>query len=310
MNQIAKVSLALNIISFIFIMYLALSRNQVQPERESYPINYPDRQPYHDPNPPQQPSQPASQPTEPAQPQEPQPAVEMPKIQKPPLSPEKQRTYEWMTDVNAGSTVREIAAHLPMGGTFVDIGANLGAVTNQVAARCPSCYIYSFEPVVPYLNFAQQVCESKCANVTFLPFAVCSAVSVRELYLDTKNLGWNTFIAHQVTPGMTKQTVRCTRFDDIAPAIGITQAAVMKIDTEGFEHSVIAGMHKWLEAQRDSHRLPFIVMEVGWGTLPTSRQDYQEELAMFEYLFSLGYERLSNYQSLSGTQDVVLRPPQ
>src|SRR5579863_5208778 len=42
--------------------------------------------------------------------------------------------------------VRQLIARLPSGGVLLDVGANVGLVTFQVARRRPDCRIVGFEP--------------------------------------------------------------------------------------------------------------------------------------------------------------------
>ncbi len=185
------------------------------------------------------------------------------------------RTWERRVKLSARHTISEVLKHLPKGGTFIDVGANTGAVT-MAALNVQDVRVIAFEPVPEYYKRCRELCSDKASvEVYALGTKRCRGT----LWCDPINLGWNTF-------------------DEYAQNHYINRLDVVKIDVEGFEYAVLAGMHRSLLRFH-----PVLIIELGFG----KRHPYREkEVEQMEWLFANGYRRVD--YDCDRTMDVVILP--
>jgi FkbM family methyltransferase len=129
------------------------------------------------------------------------------------------------------------------GDTFVDVGANIGYFS-VLAAGCigSSGYVIAFEPEprnleLLHMNLTRHGVQ---ANATVFPLAAYSHPCRMALATNEANRG-DHVLAPQATTGLE---VRCVRLDDVLPR----SVDVIKIDTQGFDHDVIAGLSQTIAA--------------------------------------------------------------
>ena len=129
------------------------------------------------------------------------------------------------------------------GDTFVDVGANIGYFS-VLAAGCIGSegYLIAFEPEPRNLellrmNLARHLVQP---NATVLPVAAYSHPCQMTLALNEANRG-DHFLAPHASGGVQ---VRCVRLDDVLPR----SVDVVKIDTQGFDHDVLAGLSQTIAA--------------------------------------------------------------
>jgi FkbM family methyltransferase len=204
---------------------------------------------------------------------------------------------EWegfVANASAG-VVQAVLEHLPEGGSLIDVGANVGTVS-KAAIESRSAQVVAFEPVPAYY----ERCRELCPTATVEPYALGADGISRTLWCDDTNLGWNTMVAERADPSMTPISVPVLTFDNYAAAYAdiLTNIDVVKIDVEGYEYAVLAGMRATL-----SRFHPVLVVELGWGRNHPQRAAQVEQL---EWLFANGYERID--YDLDGTTDVTIMP--
>jgi FkbM family methyltransferase len=129
------------------------------------------------------------------------------------------------------------------GYTFVDVGANIGYFS-VLAAACTgsSGYVIAIEPEPRNLqllrmNLARHGVQ---ANATVFPLAAYSRSCQMALAMNEANRG-DHFLAPHASTGLQ---VRCVRLDDVLPR----SVDVIKIDTQGFDHDVLAGLSETIAA--------------------------------------------------------------
>ena len=129
------------------------------------------------------------------------------------------------------------------GDTFVDVGANIGYFS-VLAAGCTgsSGYVIAFEPEprnleLLHMNLARNGVR---ANATVFPLAAYSRPCRMALATNEANRGDHVLAPHADT-GLE---VRCVRLDDVLPR----SVDVVKIDTQGFDHDVVAGLSQTIAA--------------------------------------------------------------
>lgn len=174
--------------------------------------------------------------------------------------------------------VRTICRHTPKKGTLLDIGANIGLVTQLVLCQRPDISATLFEPVQDYYLEARKRLRR---SARLYAFGLSNTTQKMQIYRHPENLGWNTLVAEKTTKNMVKEEIQVREYDS-TPGLP-TQASFIKIDVEGWEWAVILGMRKTLKAMQPK---PVILMEVAWGI---KHPFYKQECAMFAFLKKLGY---------------------
>lgn len=140
----------------------------------------------------------------------------------------------------------ELAEHvvrrLPSGGTFFDIGANVGLVTFAVTARRPDAQVFAFEPNPPAAQaWARNKTLNRAAGAQLVEVAVGDSREPVALGLDGENdLGSGRIGANG------SSVVPCTTLDDFCEERGIGSVDVVKIDVQGHEPQVLAGASRLL----------------------------------------------------------------
>lgn len=158
-----------------------------------------------------------------------------------------------------------ITERIPYNGILLDIGANVGLVTEEVLKVKPNITSWLFEPVKKYF----EVCEEKfkySSNVRVLNVGLSDTYRTSEMYVDTFNWGYN-----QITN--REGSSRFLPFSAFARAFNIQHVDFIKIDVEGHEVEVLEGMIPYLD---HCSIKPDILMETGW--------DEQREKTITEHL--------------------------
>jgi FkbM family methyltransferase len=135
--------------------------------------------------------------------------------------------------------------HKHDGGTFIDVGANIGLSTIPVA-RNPAVRCFAFEPEpVNFGNLAANISANCChKNVTMSQMALFDRTCVIEFEIAEKNLGDHRIHLSNLPGEISEQRRRVIKvnaapLDDV---VGETRGALaVKIDAQGAEPFVIAG---------------------------------------------------------------------
>lgn len=205
------------------------------------------------------------------------------------------RTIEEVTQ----KVTNQVLPYLSNGGVLIDIGANCGLFTEQVL-RQRDVQAYLFEPVPKYFNYCLDKFQGK-RKIVVENLALTETPGNLQIFVDQQNLGWNTLLQTKCTPGMVAVDIKADTFDSYAQRHGITNIDLIKIDVEGSEFRVLAGMQGTLKSLS---KKPVIICEVAWG--PGGHPNWAEEVRAFEWLFSNGYKRVD--YNVSSTSDVIFLP--
>jgi FkbM family methyltransferase len=186
------------------------------------------------------------------------------------------------------STSRALAAHVKPGMTVLDVGANIGAHTLNLARLVgPSGRVHAFEPTA--FAYAKLL-----RNLALNP-ALASRVITHQCFLTREILdgppqnvysSWPLVRSHNLHPkhrGQAKSTdgAQAKTLDRIILEQGDPAVDVVKIDVDGFEYDVLLGAKALL-----SRHKPALVMELS-PTMLAERGYSDEELISF--LLSCGY---------------------
>lgn len=206
---------------------------------------------------------------------------------------------------------------LPAGGTFVDIGANIGyfAVTIGNRKRKDGSRIYAFEPLP--VNYEILLENIKLNNLQEIVSPYNIALSNIDARLTMQVIAFDTDqTANAVVlsgwDGYPHVKLRCevpaVRFDDWIAAHDLSRIDVMKIDVEGHELQVFEGMIETLRKHR-----PVIYAECNTSFFKEQKisiRDVEKLLAPLGYTFHqiVRGELVSVGQLPEYLQDVFLLP--
>jgi FkbM family methyltransferase len=147
------------------------------------------------------------------------------------------------------------------GGDFVDVGAHIGSYSVFAARRLRGHgRVLAFEPnPIARQQLRDNLDLNRCDNVVVLPAAASSARGTAVLHVPVTNdpsfSTLESFAFDEVSP-LVVQTVTV---DDEVERLGL-EPAVVKIDVQDHELSVLAGMARTLEGR------PALLVEVGAET--------------------------------------------
>jgi len=165
----------------------------------------------------------------------------------------------------------------------LDIGANIG--NHALVLSTHSKNVYAFEPVQHvYEVLTKNIATNHRSNILAFQIALSDSAGSQTIYLNESNIGSSSL--NPFENASDQQTINTAIGDDFLKAYSINTVDFIKIDVEGFEGQVIAGLQKTIKASR-----PTVVME--WKS-PLSRNFFKDH-AIFETvfadyrLFSLGH---------------------
>ena len=144
---------------------------------------------------------------------------------------------------------------------ILDIGANLGNHTLFWAKNMQYAAIYSFEPYnVNYERLSNNIANNSLKNV----FPVNYGVGACKGYSNVLNFSEDNYGATTLDTNISDSgDISITDIDSFVSERGLSQVDFVKIDTEGFEESVLAGMQHvielhhpdlWIEVSEESFR--------------------------------------------------------
>lgn len=182
--------------------------------------------------------------------------------------------------------------HLPDDGTLLDIGGNVGRVSEAVKQARPDVAIHLFEPVKKFVGGASARL-ARFENVTINAFGLSDCDCNLTAYGHEGNPGWTTLDPAYGVEGAPFYKVSVMRLDDYP----LSACDVIKIDVEYWQGKVLKGARSTI-----NRFMPVIFCEVSRG----SEDLWYESVGEFERLFDIGYERL-DYR-MSGRHDRLFMP--
>jgi FkbM family methyltransferase len=146
--------------------------------------------------------------------------------------------------------VQSICAALPASGVFVDVGANVGFISQQVARRFPKARVFAFEPNPRIYPILQKNLKAFPQCASFHVGLGANAGTLEFFHGEESCVG--SFVPgytsqHPSNPQraqVAKSQVQVTTGDAALAHVG--KIDVMKMDVEGYEAEVLRGMSKLL----------------------------------------------------------------
>jgi FkbM family methyltransferase len=145
-------------------------------------------------------------------------------------------------------TVEFIASRLPPEGIFFDVGAHVGLISFDVAARVPGASVHAFEPDPGNAaRWRRNRTLNPSARATLEAAAVADIVG--HAHLTGPIVGESAWrhVVDQATDGT--RTVPMTTLDSYAEVHGVEVIDVLKLDVEGYEPRVLDGARELLRAR-------------------------------------------------------------
>lgn len=163
-----------------------------------------------------------------------------------------------------------------------DIGANVGFYTTQLSDRVgPDGIVYAFEPAPACF---ERLANLGRANIRVLNFALGDVQGQMPLSLGQGPLANTHTLVDNAGESSNAIKVRVARGDDVVRELEARVPNVIKVDVEGFEREVIAGLASTLT----SPECRAIFCEVHFGILER-RGAKQAPAQIANYLKRLGY---------------------
>ncbi|MDB4538624.1 FkbM family methyltransferase [bacterium] len=223
---------------------------------------------------------------------------------------------EW--EARHEETVREsveaVLPHLPEGGVFLDIGANIGIFTRLLREARPSATGILFEPVARYADMCRERFSGD-EGVEVVHAAVGDEDAVRTIYKAAHNYGANSLMTEIMFDRRPNSAVRPdTVIEEEEIQLvhgsrwllerGIKHVDVIKTDTEGYDYAVLDGLREWLVETGCRPVLHVELLAEDYHPLAGRQRE-----ALDAYI-PLGYQPVDLDRDLSGTVGDVLLIPQ
>ena len=182
--------------------------------------------------------------------------------------------------------ITDIAALCPRPRVIFDVGANVGQTVDELRSIFAEASIYSFEPV-PSTFKALIANTRRYRGVECIPCALGDTPGTASI-TDSGTSGQNT-LNTSAKPGAPTVEVKVDTIDAFCVAHGIEAIDVLKIDTEGFEMSVLRGARGMLE----HGSIGFVLAECEFTPNPAEPHGDFFEIAPF--MMGLGYRVVAFY---------------
>jgi FkbM family methyltransferase len=168
------------------------------------------------------------------------------------LSDDIQRCVFWQGADYERPVPGQLATLCDDASLFFDIGANFGYYSYYILQAHPKATVYSFEPNPRLYEQQVQACTLSRVQRRFFPqhLGLSDRAETLTLHISPNDSGHSTFGDHPDVAPVAAAHVAVTRFDDWRERAGLPMPErpswVAKIDVEGYEPRVLAGMEQAL----------------------------------------------------------------
>jgi FkbM family methyltransferase len=173
---------------------------------------------------------------------------------------------------------------LYQGDVFIDVGANCGYYTTLAASLVgPTGKVFAFEPS-PIANqvIEEMIMDSNLQNVLLTKAAVGREAGNVSLFLPTTRHLHSPSVLYS-DPNFVPIKVPVIALDGFIPLESVPKIKLVKIDVEGYEPDVLAGMEHLIRQKRVEN----IICEFNSGWL---KRNAMTPALLLEHIIGLGYE--------------------
>lgn len=152
----------------------------------------------------------------------------------------------------------EILQHLPNGGVFFDVGANIGLISLFVSKFHPDAKVFSFEPgSIVGRCLKETIHKNKLKNLSLIQKGVSDHTGLAEFFVDPKSTGGSSLIkVHAGSKNQYVEKIELVSLDDFSKESHVIPD-VIKIDIEGAETLALKGASRLI-----SEHSPHLIIEV------------------------------------------------
>ncbi|MBN1436935.1 MAG: FkbM family methyltransferase [Sedimentisphaerales bacterium] len=212
--------------------------------------------------------------------------------------------------------VQLLKQYLRPGGTFLDIGANVGYFSGLALGLVGTAgQVHAFEPMPQYHKYIAEMAQLNPDHKLIANnIALGNENGSTTIYEQQHNIGGSSLVQGYFPDEQTKatHTVPLQRLDDYLDEHQINKVSLIKMDVQGFEFPVLQGAQRFLEQHRD--QLPPIVVEYSPYALDLVHATVDDFQAWID---QLGYQTycICNTHKINladikrENQDIILRPP-
>jgi FkbM family methyltransferase len=169
---------------------------------------------------------------------------------------------------------------LPAGGVFIDVGANIGRITMEIATTVDHSRVLAIEPVQStYAALAANITRNGLTwRVTTLRLALGARAGHGAI---TADLGSGNHLVVG-SPALGQEPIDIATLDGLLEQEDLDRVDVIKCDVEGAELPVLEGATRTLEA---FHPALLLEVEERWTT-----RYGRNATELFDFLLALGYK--------------------
>lgn len=177
------------------------------------------------------------------------------------------------------------------GGSFLDIGANIGQTLIKLKSVVPEIGYFGFEPnpvCIHYLN--DLIIANNFKNCKIFPIGLNEKTQISKLIFYQED---NADSSASMVPGFRKsreikeEYISCFNIKDIAKEVSFSKVGIVKIDVEGAELEVLKGLLPMLESER-----PFIILELLPVYSSANNVRFNRQIEIENNLDEIGYKIL------------------
>ena len=163
-------------------------------------------------------------------------------------------------------------------GCFMDIGANLGVYSVNLAEHFEKTY--AFEPALIARHVLQaNVLSNKLGqSIEVVELGLSNDATTLEFFVDPANSGMSSLVKSRANADFEKTRIDVVRGDDFLKDKNSHKVSLMKVDVENHEFEVLQGLTKTIERDK-----PLIQLEIDGASEAAKKID--------SYLKDLGYTK-------------------
>jgi FkbM family methyltransferase len=178
------------------------------------------------------------------------------------------------------SLLRRIVKHDDI---VIDIGANMGSHAIAMAKKTVNGKVYAIEPAQSNFDLLQRNIEiNHLTNIVPLRTAVGEKSGTQEMNI-YEDQAFNSMLVLNRKKAVGKEIVQVLSLDDLREQEHISKIDLIKIDTEGYEMSILKGAKKILSSEKK----PILIVEINEENIKPLGLNQSD---VINYIVSFGYK--------------------